>query len=47
MTVAVVVVLATVSVVGYVLKRRSRKPLAPREAGRVVIASNLHASRRR
>ncbi|HET7754509.1 MAG TPA: hypothetical protein VFK85_11420 [Anaeromyxobacteraceae bacterium] len=48
MTVAVVLVLVGLSVAGYVLnrRRRARKPL-PREAGRVVIASNLAASRRR
>jgi hypothetical protein len=47
MTAAVVIVLVGLSVAGYFLRqRRSRKSL-PREAGRVVIASNLHASRRR
>jgi hypothetical protein len=47
MTAAVVLALVALGVTGYVLKqRRNRKPL-PREAGRVVIASNLAKSRRR
>jgi hypothetical protein len=47
MTAAVILMLVGLSVAGYVVKRRrTRKPL-PREAGRVVIASNLAKSRRR
>jgi hypothetical protein len=47
MTAALVLVLVGLSVAGYVVKQRRSRKAAPREAGRVVIASNLHASRRR
>jgi len=47
---AVVVVLVLVSVAitaGYVVRQRRSRKMLPREAGRVVIASNLANSRRR
>lgn len=47
MTAAVVLLVAGLSVAGYVLRQRRNRRTSLREAGRVVIASNLAASRRR
>jgi hypothetical protein len=47
MTAAVVLLVAGLSIAGYVLRQRRSRRATLREAGRVVIASNLAASRRR